>query len=146
MVDAPGEHEANVASAGLLHDVVDDERVAGRIARDGAQHRRIVLGAGVEVGEVRLDALDLRDGEDACRDELVVGDGDERRAEEQVEERCQPVLALRRRREPQSVARRTPIDHGVKGAGRDVVGSSRMSKPKPPRNTSSFDGSQRPSA
>jgi hypothetical protein len=32
--------------------VLDDERVARRVARDGGEHRRVVLRAGVEVREV----------------------------------------------------------------------------------------------
>ena len=77
---------------GFASDVLDDERVARWIACDGGEHRRVVLRAGVEVLEVRLDAVDVGHREDARGDQLVVRDGDERRAQEQVEQRGQPVF------------------------------------------------------
>jgi len=77
VVDAPGEHEADVAGAGFGDHVLDDERVARRVARDGGEHRRVVLGAGVEVREVRLHAVNVGHREDARRDQLVVRDGEE---------------------------------------------------------------------
>jgi hypothetical protein len=92
------------------------------IARDGGEHRRVVLGAGVEVREVRLDAVDVGHREDARRDQLVVRDGDERRAQEQVEQRGQPIFALRRRGEPEAVARGAAIDDRVERARGNVVG------------------------
>jgi hypothetical protein len=66
--------------------------------------------------------VDVGHREDARRDQLVVRDGDERRAQEQVEQRGQPVLALRRRGEPEAVARGAAVDHRVERAGGDVVG------------------------
>ena len=102
--------------------MLDDERVARGIACDGGEHRRVVLGAGVEVLEVRLDAVDVGHREDARRDQLVVRDGDERRAQEQVEQRGQPVFALRRRGEAEAVPRGAAVDDRVERARGDVVG------------------------
>ena len=123
--------------------VLDDERVARRVACDGGEHRRVVLRTGVEVLEVRLDAVDVGHREDARRDQLVVRDGDERRTQEQVEQRGQPVLPFRRRGEAEPVPRgqRSTTEWNVLAA--TWWASSRMSRPKPPRKASSFDRSQR---
>ena len=47
VVDSAGEHEADMAGMGFASDVLDDERVARGIARDGGKHRRVVVGDGV---------------------------------------------------------------------------------------------------
>ncbi|OPZ01101.1 MAG: hypothetical protein BWZ09_02798 [Alphaproteobacteria bacterium ADurb.BinA305] len=111
-----------MAGARFRDHVLDDERVARRVACDGGEHRRVVLRTGVQVLEVRLDAVDVGHREDARSDQLVVRDGDEGRTQEQVEQRGQPVLPIRRRGEAEPVPRGAAVDHRVERARGDVVG------------------------
>ena len=120
-----------MAGPSLAGDGVDDEPVARAVGRDGGEHRRVVLGAGVRVREVGLDAADLGHRQHARSDQLLVRDDDERRPEEEVEQRGESVLALGGRGEPEAVARRAAVDHGVEGAGRDVMGLVEDEQPEP---------------